>query len=115
MRESIEGIEQLFNDDTLEYPAAATATGERFGAAVKEPDSIRAAGAIREIMRILADVDEKFHQPIFQAVESLRRVTAGESVQAIGNQLDEIDRARRRRANGRTARRRWFYLRLDHS
>lgn len=66
---------------------------------------VQAAGAIPAIMRILDGIDPKFHPVIFQALAGIQRVASGESVTEIGLQLDEIEKNRVRRNNGK---RKWF-------
>ncbi|RJP26491.1 MAG: hypothetical protein C4527_15115 [Candidatus Omnitrophota bacterium] len=105
-------IERLFADE----PAGATAVMDDFPdgirAAVtgaKESATVTAAAAIPEILKILSTVDGKFHPSIFAAVTAIQRTAAGDSVTAIGDQLNELAsrRSRETRANGKQRRRWW--------
>jgi len=91
------GIEVLLNGPTI--PINGTKSEE-----------LLTADAIRKVLEAIATIPERQVPNVFAAVQAIRRPAQGESVAAIKQQLDDLDRQRRERKRA-SKRRVWGMIR----
>lgn len=89
-------LNEVANDNGTKRRALGRGLADIISVEETESQSVTAASAIPAVMKILESVEPKFHPAIFQAVQSIQRTASGESVQAIGERLHELETCRRR-------------------
>jgi len=80
------------------------------GPAIHNSEELLTADAIRKVLEAISTIPERQVGNVFAAVQAIRRTAQGESVAAIKQQLDDLDRQRRERAR-ESKRRVWGMIR----
>jgi len=73
-------------------------------------EELLTADAIRKVLEAIATIPERQVPNVFAAVQAIRRTAQGESVAAIKQQMDDLDRKRRERERD-SKRRVWGMIR----
>ena len=80
------------------------------GPAIHNSEELLTADAIRKVLEAISTIPERQVGNVFAAVQAIRRTAQGESVAAIKQQLDDLDRQRRERKRA-SKRRVWGMIR----